>query len=163
MDFNELVVTDGTIHQLLSCYKKELKIELDEILGYWMRHTKDIVHGGFVGQIDEDNIPHPEAAKGAVLNSRILWAFSAAYKVTENEDHLLLANIAFHYIEEHFVDKINGGVYWTVTAAGKPLDTKKQIYALAFTIYACSAYYEAGKNEQAKKLAIQLFKTIDTK
>ena len=161
MNFKKSVVTDSNIDQVLANYKKEVKVELDEILTYWMRNTKDGVYGGFIGQIDEDNIPHPEAAKGAVLNSRILWAFSAAYKVTKNEDHLLLANIAFRYIEENFVDKINGGVYWTITATGQPLDTKKQIYALAFTMYACSAYYDASKNEQAKILAVQLFKTIE--
>ena len=161
MNFNESVVTDSNIDMQLADCRREVKVELDEILNYWMRYTKDSANGGFVGRIDEDNIPHPEAAKGAVLNSRILWAFSAACKVTENKDHLLLADIAFHYIEEYFVDKIYGGVYWTVNATGQPLDKKKQIYALAFTLYACSEYYKANKNEKAKKLAIQLFKTIE--
>ena len=161
MDDEQLFTTNFTIDKLLPDFENEIKIELDEILSYWMRNTKDSVHGGFVGKIDEDNVVHPETAKGAVLNSRILWAFSAAFKITQNADHLLLATISFNYIAAHFIDKVNGGVYWTVDAFGEPLDTKKQIYALAFAIYGCSAYYEISKNEQAKIIAVELYKTIE--
>ena len=161
MDDKQLFFTNATIDKLLPDFRNELKIELDEILAYWIRHTKDSVHGGFVGKIDEDNIVHTETAKGAVLNCRILWAFSAAFKVTKNADHLLFASNAFEYITTYFIDKVNGGVFWTVDAFGQSLDTKKQIYALAFAIYGCSAYYEASKNEQAKIIAIELFETIE--
>ncbi len=161
MDIKQDVIVKVNAEKLLTEYKSEVEIELDEILAYWMHHTKDALHGGFIGRIDEDNIAYPDAEKGAVLNCRILWAFSAAYKITLNADHLLLANISFNYIASHFVDKINGGIYWTVDAAGKPLNTKKQIYALAFAIYGCSAYYVASKNEEAKTLAIELFETIE--
>ena len=161
MDAKQIIDINTTIKTILTGYKSEVKNELEEILNFWIQNTKDNVYGGFAGRIDECNVVHPEAAKGSVLNSRILWAFSAAYNTTHNPDHLLMANISFRYIADHFVDKIYGGVYWTVDAKGNPLDTKKQIYALAFAIYGCSAYYEASKNEEAKTLAIDLFKTIE--
>ena len=161
MDAKQDLEINSNIKTILIRYKNQVENELEEILNYWMRHTKDSLHGGFVGRIDECNVAHSEAAKGAVLNSRILWAFSAAYSTTHNPDHLLLANISFRYIADHFVDKIYGGIYWTVNAHGHPLDTKKQVYALAFAIYGCSAYYEASKNEEAKSLAINLFKIIE--
>ena len=161
MEAKQVVEINATTKTILTGYKNEVENELEAILNYWMRHTKDSLYGGFAGRIDEHNIAHPEAAKGAVLNSRILWAFSAAYNSTQDPDQLLLANISFRYIADHFIDKINGGVYWTVAAKGHPLDTKKQIYALAFAIYGCSDYYEASKNEEAKSLAIDLFKTIE--
>ena len=151
----------NTNDKLLNDLKNEIKIELADILTYWVHNTKDNVHEGFVGRIDEDNIVDMQAAKGAVLNSRILWTFSASFKVTHHPDHLFFATTAFNYIINYFVDKVNGGVYWTVDALGQPSDTKKQIYALAFAIYGCSAYYEASKNEQAKIVAIELFETIE--
>ena len=101
-----------------------------------------------------------DSPKGAVLNSRILWAFSAAYNLTKNEDYLRTATRAFHYISSHFIDKEFGGVYWTVDYQGNPLDAKKQIYALSFAIYGLSEFYIASKVEEAKLAAIDLYKTI---
>ena len=82
-----------------------------------------------------------DAPKGSVLNSRILWTFSAAYNLTGNMDYLNTAERAFNYIADHFIDKEYGGVYWTVDYKGNPYDTKKQIYALSFAIYGFSEFY----------------------
>ncbi len=152
-------ILDNT--ELLIQYQHEVTVELNAILDYWMRNTHDPVNGGFIGRIDENNIPYPDAPKGAVLNARILWAFSSAYKITHHPKHLHLARIAFNYLTASFIDKEFGGVYWTVTAGGQPLDTKKQIYALAFAIYGCSAYFEISNNEMAKHTAIELYRQIE--
>ena len=145
----------------LKIYYSELRKELDDILSWWMHNTHDAVNGGFVGQVNEANNPHPAAPKGAVLNSRILWAFSAGYEITENPDHLHLARIAYQYLRSNFIDNEHGGIHWTLDARGRPLDTKKQIYALAFGIYACSAYYRISHTEAARDKAIALYRQIE--
>ena len=145
----------------LKQYYKEVEAELNEILLYLMNNTNDPVNGGFIGRIDEDNTRFPDAPKGAVLNARILWAFSAAYQVTNNPDYLHHARIAFNYFTANFIDRQYGGVYWTINANGKPLDTKKQIYALAFAIYACCAYTKITNSEAAKNTAVELYRTIE--
>ncbi len=147
--------------KFLTNYHNEVKIELGEILDYWINNTPDAVNGGFIGRIDENNNRFPDAPRGAVLNARILWAFSAGYAQTHNPEHLLFAKTAFNYLTANFIDKKYGGVYWTVDEKGEPLDTKKQIYALAFTIYACSACYKISDNEAAKNAAIELYRTIE--
>ena len=154
-------VAKATDKALLTVYYNEVKEELNAILSYWMQNTYDPLNGGFVGRISEDNIPFPNAPKGAVLNARILWAFSEAYKITADPEHLRLAKIAFNYLSTYFVDKAYGGVYWTLNANGYPLDTKKQVYALAFAIYGCSAFYEISNNEAAKATAIELYRLIE--
>jgi len=161
MDNAVTTVVSNDIATLLISYQTEARQELAAILAYWMANTKDVLNGGFIGKIDENNVPDIQAPKGSVLNSRILWAFSAAYKVTGNPAHLDMARVAFKYILTYFVDKEFGGVYWSVTASGQPLDTKKQIYALAFAVYGCSAYYEASGDETAKTTAIELYNTIE--
>ena len=153
---------DNDTRVRLAAFLADMHTELHEILSYWIRNTHDAVHGGFTGRIDENNIPDPAAPKGSVLNSRILWAFSAAWKITQNPDHLHLARVAFNCLQTLFVDKTHGGVYWSVYANGQPLDTKKQIYALAFAIYGCCAYYEISGNEEAKHTALELFRLIET-
>ncbi|MEO6732109.1 MAG: AGE family epimerase/isomerase [Ferruginibacter sp.] len=146
---------------MLSLYCNEVRLELDNILSWWMSNTHDAFNGGFIGRIDENNLPFPSASKGAVLNSRILWAFSSAYEITKKPEHLHLARIAFNYLNANFIDKEFGGVYWTIDAKGLRLDTKKQIYALAFAIYGCSAYYRITNSEIAKNTAIDLYNKIE--
>ena len=136
--------------------------ELEAILSFWMQHTVDDANGGFIGQIDNENNIIDNAPKGAVLNARILWSFSAAYNLTGNTTYLYFARRAFNYINTYFIDKEYGGVYWTVDYKGNPLDTKKQIYALAFTIYAFSEFYKASNESEAIIEAIELYDVIIT-
>lgn len=144
------------MHQLPDFQK-----ELDSILNYWTTYTPDAEHGGFYGKIDQENKVYPDAPKGAVLNARILWSFSAAYGQNPKSSYLGMAKLAYNYICDHFIDKTHGGVYWTVDYLGKPLDTKKQVYALAFTIYGLTEYYRASGDKTALALAIKLFDTIE--
>ena len=146
--------------QQLDQYKKELQNELSGLLNFWQKNTVDKEFGGFYGKLDNSNKVFPGAPKGSVLNSRILWTFSAAYNLTGNMDYLDTAERAFRYIIDHFIDKKYGGVYWTVDYKGDPYDTKKQIYALSFAIYGLSEFYQCSKNQQAKELAIELYNLI---
>ncbi len=134
---------------------------LESILDYWIDHTIDPLRGGFYGQLDDQDQVRPAAPKGSVLNARILWTFSAAYQVLKREDYLEIATVAYNYIVKHFMDPRYGGVYWTVDADGKPLDTKKHIYAQAFTLYGLSAFYAATGLQEALEWAIKLFNEIE--
>ena len=155
-----LTANDINLVKQLRHYKKELHNELSAILGFWQQHAIDDGFRGFYGRLDNANNIFAEAPKGSVLNSRILWAFSAAYNLTGNNGYLNTARRAFEYVSDYFIDKVNGGVYWTVDYKGQPLDTKKQVYALSFAIYGLSEFYMATKNEQAKEAAIKLYHLI---
>ena len=157
------MVQNRPVEDQLSILKNEFSAELSNILSYWMKYTPDEVYGGFVGRIDGNNQVVANAPKGSVLNARILWSFSAAYNLTKNADYLLYAERAYQYITQYIIDREFGGVYWSVDYEGKPLDTKKQVYASAFTIYGLSEYYVASGNEEAKTLAIELYELLVNK
>ena len=72
----------------LAEYKAEMALELRAILTYWAELTRDVDYGGFYGRLDERDQIDPQAPKGIVLNSRILWAFSAAYTGRGREQYL---------------------------------------------------------------------------
>lgn len=144
-------------------YKRELEDELSSIMRFWETKTIDGKNGGFYGKLNNANKVFFDAPKGSVLNSRILWAFSASYNLTRNKDYLHTAERAFQYAIEHFLDKKYGGVYWIVDYMGKPVDTKKQVYALSFAIYALSEFYLSVKNGSARDLAIELYHLIVNK
>lgn len=145
----------------LQQYKQEAEQELFSILDYWMNYSADHSNGGFYGKINNDNIVDVTAPKGAVLNARILWTFSAAFNHYQNKKYLDIASRTFDYIEKYFFDKEFGGVFWTVDAKGKMLNSKKQIYATAFTIYGLSEFFAASKNAKALNTALQLVDSIE--
>ena len=145
----------------LSVYKEEAEKEMDDILSYWIKYTIDGEHEGFYGKIDNENHPYPDSPKGSVLNSRILWAFSAVYNLTKKQEYLLTATRAYDYIIKHFFDNEYGGVYWSVDYKGKMLNGRKQIYGLAFCIYGLSEYYKASGDKKVLGAAIDLFNEIE--
>ena len=133
----------------------------NNILRFWLDKMQDTVNGGFYGRMDGRMQLHPEAEKGAILNARILWSFSAAYRVLGHQAYLDAATRAKDYIIDHFIDTEHGGVYWSLDYQGNPLDTKKQFYAIGFMIYGLSEYARATGDREALDYAIALFECIE--
>ena len=121
--------------EMLSCIEQN-------ILPFWIRF-QDEENGGFYGRMTGDGILDKEASKGGILNARILWSFSASYRVLGKPEYLAMATRAKDYILEHFLDPVYGGTYWELDYKGNPIDTKKQFYALGFMLYGMSEYVRA--------------------
>ena len=142
--------------------KSEARVLLEaNILSFWQERMVDYQQGGFYGRIDGYNVLHPDAEKGAVLNARILWTFSAAARVLNNTPYRILAARAYDYLMQRFMDREQGGVYWSLNADGTPLDTKKQTYAIAFAIYGLAEYVRLTNNQEALNAAIRLFEDLE--
>ena len=141
--------------------KEKAEKELTNILDFWINESIDEQNGGFIGEINYKGEKNNHSEKGSVLNARILWSFSAAYSLTQNDKYFSAAQRAYQYIAEHFYDKEFGGIFWSINADGTPKDTKNQIYAIAFTIYGLAEFYKISKKEEALELAKKLFKKIE--
>lgn len=142
--------------------KNKIKALLEEnILRFWIERMTDNENGGYYGRIDGHGNVVDDAPKGAILNARILWAFSSAYRVLRKEEYLKAATRAKDYLMAHFVDKKYGGVYWSLDSKGAPLDTKKQTYAIGFAIYGLSEYARATGDAEALDMAKSLFLNIE--
>lgn len=147
----------SNVEQMIAEIESELK---DNILPFWSEKMID-PKGGFYGRMLSDGTVASDALKGAVLNARILWTFSAAYRVYGTQNYLEVAKRAKEYLIEKFYDKQFGGIYWMLNADGEPLDTKKQFYALGFAIYGLSEYYRAHRDVEALDYAIKLYELIE--
>lgn len=150
-----------TVKQTLEKLTVEMTNELEGILEFWSHNTIDSEKGGFWGQIDHYGKVNRNAEKGAVLNARILWTFSAAYRHFGNEKLRKVATRAYDYLLENFIDKENGGLYWSVNAHGKSLNTRKQAYAQGFGIYAFSEYYLATGEKESLENAKKLYQRVE--
>jgi mannobiose 2-epimerase len=144
-------------------FVSELDNELESIMDFWATKAIDNKNGGFAGSIDSLGRVNLNANKGAILNARILWSFSAAYNYTGKKQHLEMANRAYNYLSENFIDKINGGVLWELDSEGYPVNTRKQAYAQGFAIYGLSEYYRASGNKQSLEAAKVIYQLIEDK
>lgn len=147
----------------LSGLQLEFRQELIAIADWWVKHTVDNELGGFYGEVSAENLPVKNASKGIILNSRILWFFSEVALETNSPVYRQAAKRAYDYIINYFFDKVHGGVYWELDARGNPINTKKQVYAQAFTIYAFTAYYKLTQDEQVLAHALNCFELLETK
>lgn len=143
--------------------RQEMLEELENnILPFWMTRMVDKAAGGFIGRISGTGEPDSAAPKGAILNARILWTFSAAWRLFGKCEYLETADRAKREIIDRFYDREYGGVYWSLDASGNPLDTRKQIYALGFAIYGLAEYSRATGDPEALEYAVRLFNDIES-
>lgn len=131
-----------------------------KIIPFWMR-MHDEEYGGYYGFLSQELVLDRKAEKGCILNSRILWFFSEAALLLEREDLRKEADHAYAFLTDYCIDRSKGGIYWSMTYDGKPLDTTKHTYNQAFAIYALSAYYRLTGKEEALKLAQEIFGLIE--
>ncbi|MES1213879.1 MAG: AGE family epimerase/isomerase [Bacteroidota bacterium] len=142
-------------------YREEVKQELLRIAEYWIQHSVDNDKGGFYGIVNGKNIPDTNAPRAIVVTARILWTFSALHQMFPDERYLALARRAYDYIVNHFIDDNEyGGVFWSVTADGAPLEKKKQLYGQAFAIYGLSEYYKITKSAEVLMVTKNIFSQV---
>ena len=148
-----------TIQQFSAAVRDELE---NDLVPFWMERVIDPEHGGFIGQMSNDGTIDPEAPKGLILNTRILWTFSALYRFYQDSRFRETAQLAYDYLEAYFRDTSFGGVFWLLDYKGHPLDNKKKIYGQAFYIYALAEFYQAFEDSSALERAGEMFDLIET-
>ncbi len=153
------MASPSPLRQLRSDLLDELQ---HRMLPYWVENAVDEENGGFLGQIRQNGERVRDAAKGSVLNARILWTFAAAHRLIGDDRFRELAERAHSYFTEQFWDPVNGGVFWSVDNRGSPLETRKQTYAQAFALYGLSEYHRATGDRGALSQAIRILELIET-
>lgn len=120
----------------------------DHILPYWMKNVLDRDRRDWFGEVDLEGHPIKEADKGCVLITRILWTFSAAARVFEDECYLDLARATYEIVEKQFADRDHRGYFMSVSASGKPVDDIKHTYAQGFVVYALCELHRIDPSDQ---------------
>ena len=142
--------------------KNEVSSNLTQnLLPFWSAKMVDYKNGGFFGRINGDNQVYPKEDKGGILNARILWTYSSAYRIFKDTAYLRLATRSKDYIMAHFIDKEFGGAYRSVKSTGEPSDTRKQTYTQSFFIYGLAEYYRATGDKEALAAAKDIFNLFE--
>lgn len=150
------------LHNAFNGFRQELERELlGNILPFHIDHLIDHQRGGFYGSISNDLQVDLSADRSIVQCSRILWAYSRAYRIYQQDDYKRIAKHAFDFLLEYFWDGQFGGFYWHVDVAGTPKDDSKFTYGQEFGIYALVEYYLATEERSSLEKAIELFNLIE--
>ncbi|OHB62357.1 MAG: N-acyl-D-glucosamine 2-epimerase [Planctomycetes bacterium RBG_13_46_10] len=152
------MIYKGQINSFLKSAQDELQ---QDILPFWIKYCQDNEYGGFIGRMSNDGTITKDAPKGLVLNARILWTYSAAYRFSKNNEYLEMAKRSFNYLMQHFVDKQHGGAYWLLDYNGKAIDDSKELYGQSFLIYGLAEYFLATGDKAALEKAKELFSLIE--
>jgi mannobiose 2-epimerase len=140
------------------------KLATDElqqnILPFWL-NLADHDKGGFYGRAFSRSDVERDAPKSAVLQSRILWAFSAAHEFCPDARILAASEQAFDFIARYFFDPRSDGIFWSVSADGTPLNTRKHLYAQAFAIYGLATFHRIARTPDALALAIAIWRMLE--
>ena len=143
---------------------------LGNIAPFWLGLI-DREYGGFYGLLTYDLKLDKKAVKGCILNSRILWFFSNLLLLEKRSgerpggstDIEKACTQAYEFLKKAFLDRENGGVYWSVSYNGEPDDKTKHTYNQAFAIYALSSYFDASGDKEALDLAYDLRRVVEEK
>ena len=145
-------------------YAHELKVQLiQKILPYWYDTAIDRQNGGYILSDDAAKKAPPATEKQLVTQTRMIWGFSHAHLKGLSDgkrDYLKAAEQGYRFLQQHFLDKENGGYYWTTDLAGKPLDERKIVYGESFAIYGLVEYYRASGDKVALKQAMDLYHAL---
>ena len=144
--------------------KYAARIESDlrrNILPFWMERVADRKTGKFLGALTNDLVPDRAAERGAILISRILWTYSAAFGQYREPDHLAMADLAYADLIEHFADREAGGYWWSVSADDKVLRDQKRVLGQAFVIYALAEYHSVTGRAEPLERAIEVYRLLE--
>lgn len=149
---------DNRLQRLLDFAEKDLH---ENLMPWWSSHIMDGA-GGFYGRVTPDGISDPEADRYIVLSSRLVWTYSAAYRVTGREEYKRHAEDCYRQFTETFYDKEYGGFYFAVDKGGKPSKPHKFVYGNAFAVYALAEYARAFGSQEAVELALKTAEKLDS-
>lgn len=137
-------------------YKKEL---LENIIPFWMKHSKDERYGGFFTCLDRyGNVFDTD--KFMWLQGRQVWTFATLYnQLDAKPEYLKMAEHGAAFMKKNGRDA-EGDWYFSLNQAGKPLVQPYNIFSDCFASMGFGALYTATGNDEYAEIAKRTFENI---
>ena len=132
---------------------------LEDTLPFWLKHSIDREHGGFLFCLDRDGSVLC-TDKGMWAQCRFVWLLAALYNYVEHRPQWLeLAKHGIDFICKHGFDS-DGRMFFRVTRDGSPLRKRRYLATESFGTIALAAYAKAAKDDQKAQQALDLFELM---
>ena len=155
---NDTLSVFDRLQQLRASIESDLR---GNILPFWTEHVADWEKQGFHAALTNTLNVDDAQERGALLTSRILWTYAAAYRRYGEVRWLRMAEHAYRDLQTRFLDVTHGGYVWSIDANGAVLRDRKQVYGQAFAIYALTEYYAASGERAVLDQAIAVYRLIE--
>ncbi len=119
------------------------------VLPFWKEALFNEQCQCFYSYIDENGKPDITRPLNAILLTRMLWAYSAAFEDSGDLACLKLADAAYKILLNSFRDPHYGGIFFQIQADSTPMVLQKRTFAQAFYIIALARYSKATGNNEA--------------
>jgi len=130
-------------------YEQEL---LENVIPFWEKHSPDWKHGGYFNCLDQDGTVY-DSTKHIWLQGRQVWIFSKFYRDIESKpEWLTMARLGADFLQNYAIRE-DRRVYFSVTAAGKPIYQQRKIFSECFSIMALAEFARASEQPQLLKEA----------
>ncbi len=151
-----IMVPPQSLNVYTDLYRKELT---DNILPFWLQHSKDTQHGGFFTCLDRTGKVY-DTDKFMWLQGRQVWCFSYMYQHVEaKQEWLEMALHGASFMQQHGRDR-EGNWYFSLDASGKPLVQPYNIFSDCFATMAFAALDRVQPSDEYKEIAIKTFDNI---
>lgn len=141
---------------LAAIYRDELR---KNILPFWLKYSKDNIHGGFYTCLDRDGKVY-DTDKFIWLQARQVWCFSYMYhNVDARKEWLDMAIHGADFLEKYGRDQ-NGDWYFSLTENGKPLVQPYNIFSDCFAAMAFAALDKVQPSDKYKEISTSTFENI---
>ena len=146
----------ASIGRYAELYLAELK---DNVLPFWLRHSKDEEFGGFFTCLDRAGKVY-DTDKFMWLQGREVWTFSYMYKQLEPRPEWLAMALHGAAFMEKFGRDNEGNWYFSLTQDGRPLVQPYNIFSDCFATMAFATLDRAQPHDRYKKIATETFDNI---
>lgn len=144
------------LRQYSELYKEEL---LNNILPFWMNHSKDELNGGYFTCFDQFGKVY-DTDKFIWLQGREVWCFSFMYNhIEQNKEWLNMALHGANFLKQFGRDEL-GNWYFSLTEDGKPLVQPYNIFSDCFATMAFASLDKALPRDEYKQIALDTFNNI---
>ena len=138
----------------------------DELTGHWYPHAVDRLRGGFHQTMARDWSLRPDENVFLVYQARMTWtaAAFAQYSRAHHDEFAGYARDGIEFLDKTMRDRDFGGFHWVLDPAGQvdpKLGDEKQVYGMAFVIYAASKVRQVTGDELALKVAADAFDWLE--
>ncbi|MBN1342343.1 MAG: AGE family epimerase/isomerase [Phycisphaerae bacterium] len=150
------------LRELNAFYRMEL---LENILPFWLRHGRDLKHGGYHTCLNRDGSVYDDDKLCMWNAGRIIWTFSFLYnELQQNDEWLEMARHGVMFLRQHGFAS-DGKMYYSLTREGRPLERPRDVYTELFAVLGLTEYARATGEEplyqRAQKLMLRLWDRIE--
>jgi len=130
----------------------------DRVVPFWMEHSLDHEHGGYLNCLDRDGRPF-DTKKHVWLQGRQVWMLSKLYAERGETRFLDAARLGAEFLARHAV-AADGRAFFCLARDGRPIALQRKIFSECFLVMAFAEYARASGDAAYRVRALALFERV---